>query len=162
MDEPLHPVDFTADELATWSSFATMLEWLPVALDVQLQRDSNMSHFEYGLLYALSRAEGRTVRMSTLAGFANSTLSRLSRAVARLERRGWVQRSPDPIDGRVTTATLTPRGLDVTRAATPAHVALVRTLVFGSLTGGQAEELRRISSQIASSISADGRWVSGG
>ncbi|WP_405135802.1 MarR family winged helix-turn-helix transcriptional regulator [Nocardia sp. NBC_01388] len=149
---------FTPDELETWSALATLLEWLPLALDTQLQRDSGMSHFEFGVLFALSRAADETLRMSTLAGYANSTLSRLSRAVARLERRDWVRRAPDPHDGRITIAILTSAGRDAARTAAPGHVALVRKLVFDSLTRAQAQRLGHSSLRIAEAIRADGPW----
>ena len=151
---------FTADELETWSSVATLLEWLPAALDAQMQRDSQISHFEYGILFALSRAAERTLAMKDLAGFANSTLSRLSRAVARLERRGWVTRCPDPDDGRTTIASLTDSGLAAMSAATPDHVAFVRRVVFESLTPTQAHELGTASRRIASAIRDEGGWRS--
>ena len=46
-------------ELETWASLATLLEWLPAALDAQLQRDAGLTHFEYGVLYALAHADDR-------------------------------------------------------------------------------------------------------
>lgn len=98
------------DDLQTWATLATVLEWLPSALDTQLLHDSELTHFEYGILYALADAPDLTLRMSVLAGYANSSLSRLSRAVARLESRGWVRRATDPSDGRYTLATLTAEG----------------------------------------------------
>lgn len=152
------PDVFTPDELETWSALATLLEWLPAALDAQLQHDSGISHFEFGVLFALSEAEETTLRMSELASYANSTLSRLSRAVARLERKEWVHRAPDPSDGRITIARLTGRGHDAVRAATPGHVALVRRLVFDSLTRAQAQQLRVISRRVAAAIRTEDGW----
>lgn len=152
------PSAFTADELETWSSIATLLEWLPAALDAQMQRDSQISHFEYGILFALSQAKEETLAMKELAGFANSTLSRLSRAVARLERQGWVTRCPDPEDGRTTIASLTEAGRAAMRAATPGHVALVRRVVFDSLTAAQARALGKASRRITSAIREEGGW----
>jgi DNA-binding MarR family transcriptional regulator len=149
---------FDDDDLATWSSLATLLEWMPAALDAQLQRDSGMAHFEFGILFALSRADEGTLRMSTLAEHANSTLSRLSRAVARHERRGWVARRPDPADGRFTLAVLTDAGRRAVRAAEPGHVALVRRLVFDALSADQARELGASSRRIAAGIRASGSW----
>ena len=151
---------FNPDELEAWSAVATLLEWLPAALDAQMQGDSGISHFEFGILFALSEAEGRSLRMSELAGYANSTLSRLSRAVARLERKQWVRRAPDPRDGRSTIATLTEDGQAAVRAAAPGHVALVRRLVFDSLTRTQARQLRDSSQRITNAIRADGEWKS--
>ncbi|WP_166822784.1 MarR family winged helix-turn-helix transcriptional regulator [Brevibacterium limosum] len=152
------PSAFTADELETWSSIATLLEWLPAALDAQMQRDSQISHFEYGILFALSRAQEETLAMKELAGFANSTLSRLSRAVARLEAKDWVTRCPDPDDGRTTIASLTEAGRTAMRAATPGHVDLVRRVVFGSLTPAQARALGKASRRITSAIREEGSW----
>src|SRR3954453_10845212 len=96
----------TGETLATWASLATLLEWLPPALDAPLLRDAGLTHFEYGILYALADAPDSTLRMSELAAYANSSLTRLSRAIARLEKRGWVLRRPDPTDGRYTLAVL--------------------------------------------------------
>lgn len=150
--------EFDPDELEIWSALATLLEWLPAALDAQLQRDSGMSHFEYGLLFALSRAEGEALRMSTLADYANGTLSRLSRAVARLERRNWVRRAPDPADGRITIASLTDAGRAAALAAAPGHVALVRRVVFDSLSPAAARQLAESSRRIAQSINDGAAW----
>lgn len=150
--------EFDDEQLATWSSLATLLEWLPGALDAQLLRDSGITHFEYGILFALSRADGGTLRMSTLASHANSSLSRLSRAVARLERQDWARRSVDPTDGRYTLATLTDAGRATARLATPGHVELVNRVVFDALTAAQTRQLREISRRITAAIRADGGW----
>jgi DNA-binding MarR family transcriptional regulator len=146
--------------LEIWGSVATLLERLPSTLDAQLLRDSGLTHFEHGVLYALNDAEDRTLRMSTLAGYASSTLSRLSRAVGRLERQGWVQRQPDPTDGRFTLAILTDDGHDKVVESTPAHHALVERLVFDSLSSAQARQLGVISRRISDAIDAAPTWRS--
>lgn len=150
--------DLTGEDLETWAALATVLEWLPPALDAQLQRDARLTHFEYGVLYALASAPDRTLRMSTLAGYANSTLSRLSRAATRLESQGWMHRTPDPADGRSTLATLTDDGARKVREATPGHAATVRRLVLDRLTASQTRQLREISRRIATAVSEDGAW----
>lgn len=122
---PASSSGLSRDHLAAWASLATVLERLPTALDAQLRRDHDLSHYEHGLLYALDSSTERSLRMSTLAGYASSTLSRLSRAISRLETKGWVQRSPDPTDGRFTLAILTDEGHDLVVRSTPAHHALV-------------------------------------
>ncbi|WP_382306183.1 MarR family winged helix-turn-helix transcriptional regulator [Herbiconiux sp. UC225_62] len=146
------------DDLQTWATLATVLEWLPSALDTQLLHDSELTHFEYGILYALADAPDLTLRMSVLAGYANSSLSRLSRAVARLESRGWVRRATDPSDGRYTLATLTAEGQGAYERATPGHVETVHRLVLDPLTTAQKKQLREISRRILRSIRDDGEW----
>lgn len=152
------PPELTGEDLETWAALATVLEWLPAALDGQLQRDAQLSHFEYGVLYALAGAPDDTLRMSVLAGYANSTLSRLSRAVTRLETQGWVRRTPDPADGRYTLALLTDLGRAKVQEATPGHAQLVRRLVLDRLTKPQTRQLREISRRIGQGIREDGGW----
>lgn len=155
---PTSALRLTGDDLETWSALATVLEWLPQALDAQLQRDSDMTHFEYGILFALAEASGNSLRMSVLAGFANSSLSRLSRAASRLEAKGWVRRAPDDLDGRYTLAVLTPAGQERVEQATPGHVRTVRQLVLDPLTQAQSRQLREISRRISGAIRADEGW----
>ena len=145
----------TEDEQEAWVAFASMLIWLPTALDDQLQRDSGLSHFEYGILSSLSEADGATLRMSELAIYANGSLSRLSRAVARLEDRGWVARKPDPSDGRYTLAVLTDKGRAVVVEAAPGHAEAVNRLVFDVLTAAQARQLGIIANRILHAIDSE-------
>lgn len=149
---------FSAEDLETWSALATVLEWLPAALDASLQRDSELTHFEYGILFALSDAPHHRLRMAVLASYANSSLSRLSRAVSRLEAKGWVLRSPDPDDGRSTLATLTDPGVEKCRSASPGHAQTVHRLVLDALTRAQARQLRTISQRITLAIRDEPGW----
>ena len=142
------------EERLAWTRFASMLIWLPAALDDQLGHDSGFSHYEYGILAALSDADASTLRMSELVIYANGSLSRLSRGVARLEGRGWVTRKPDPTDGRYTLATLTDNGRAVLVEAAPGHVEAVNRLVFDVLTRVQARQLGIIARRILSAIDA--------
>jgi DNA-binding MarR family transcriptional regulator len=158
MPDSDNPVVLTGDDLETWAALATVLEWLPAALDAQLQRDANLTHFEYGILFALADAPDRTLRMSVLAGYANSSLTRLSRAVARLEAKGWVRRAPDPSDGRYTLATLTTLGQEKFDQATPGHVHTVNRLILNPLTQPQTRQLREISRRIMHAIRDEEGW----
>ncbi|RFA11712.1 hypothetical protein B7R22_18185 [Subtercola boreus] len=96
--------------------------------------------------------------MSTLAGYSNSSLSRLSRAVARLEKKNWVTRSPDSTDGRFTLATLTKLGRTRVDQAQPSHVELVNRLIFEPLSQAQARQLGTISTRITSAIRSEDGW----
>lgn len=158
MTDPAGSPALTGEALETWASLATVLEWLPAALDGQLQRDADLSHFEYGLMYALSAAPDRRLRMSVLAGYAHCTLSRLSRATTRLEARGWVRREPDPRDGRYTLAVLTEAGQRRVHDATPGHVRTVQELVLDPLTSAQVRQLREISRRILRALGDEKGW----
>ena len=140
------------DEQAVWFSLMGTLMRLPSALDAQLRRDAGLSHFEYQVLAGLSMAEARTMRMSDIAYFAESSLSRLSHACTRLEGQGWLTRHVDPDDRRATIATLTDAGYAKVVEAAPGHVRMVRTLVFDPLTRAQVKQLGEITARIEAAI----------
>lgn len=140
------------DEQAVWFSLVGVFMRLPSALDAQLRRDSGLSHFEYQILAGLSMTDNRTMRMSDIAYFAESSLSRLSHACRRLEAHGWLTRNADTEDGRATVATLTEAGYAKVAEAAPGHVRTVRTLVFDPLTRAQVKELGDIATRIDAAI----------
>jgi DNA-binding MarR family transcriptional regulator len=144
------------DERLTWFALVSLLMRLPAALDAQLQRDAGISHFEYQVLAGLSMASGRTLRMSVLAEFAEGSLPRLSQVVGRLEKRGWIRRTPDPADGRYTLASLTDEGWKKVVATAPGHVDEVRRLVFDPLTKAQQRQLRTIGERINRAVDPEG------
>ncbi|WP_329529941.1 MarR family transcriptional regulator [Streptomyces sp. NBC_01450] len=131
----------TPAELASWMSVVRLVSRLPWAIDAQLQRDAELSMVEYMALAMLAEAPEWTLRMSTLAEHTNSSLSRLSHMVKRLESRGYVRREPDQSDGRFTNAILLPDGMRKLESAAPGHVAHVRHLVVDNLS---SERLRRL------------------
>lgn len=150
-----HPAPrwLTEEEQAAWRTLIAVTVRLPAALDRQLQRDAGISHFDYQVLAGLSEAPERTLRMSALAALTESSLSRLSQVVARLEKNGWVRRIPDPTDGRYTLAILTTDGWDKVVATAPGHVEAVRAHVFDTLTKAQISQLTTIGQRIMSAIS---------
>ncbi|GAB1512786.1 MarR family winged helix-turn-helix transcriptional regulator [Actinophytocola sp. KF-1] len=131
-----------------WRSFLSATLGLTDALARQLQRDAGMPHAYYEILVALSEAPDRTMRMSELAGVRNSSRSRLSHAVARLEEAGWVRRRDCPTDKRGSFAMLTDEGYAALEAAAPGHVTEVRARLFDQLTPEQVEQLGEISRAI--------------
>ena len=158
----------TEREQQVWRSFLSASLGLSDALARQLQRDAGMPHAYYEILVALSEAPDRTLRMSELAGIRNSSRSRLSHAIARLEETGWVSRRGCPTDKRGSYAILTDAGFAALEAAAPGHVTEVREKLFDQLTPEQIEQLGEISDAIqrglgtqpairCPSLTADGR-----
>lgn len=144
------------NEATAWMALMSSVMWLPSALDTQLRRDAGITHIEYGVLSSLSSSPQRTMRLRDLARIANSTLSRLSKVIDRLSDQGWVQRRPDPDDGRSTLATLTDTGWAKVTSTAPAHVRRVRELVFDQLTPAEVEQLAAIASKISATVGPDG------
>jgi DNA-binding MarR family transcriptional regulator len=98
--------------------------------------------------------------MSVLATTTGSSLPRLSQAVARLEKRGWLARRPDPDDGRYTLALLTAAGRRQLQDVAPAHVDTVRKVVFDRLTQSQTRQLGAICQRILDGLPPDDSWPS--
>lgn len=147
----------SADEMSAWRKFVAVVELLPGALDGQLQRDADLSHFEYFVLAMLSEAPERTLRMTELGSETNSTLPRLSHVVSRLEKRGLIERHPCPEDRRATNATLTEAGWEKVVETAPGHVGAVRETVIDPLDSRDIADLDRIMGRMLARLDPDSR-----
>jgi DNA-binding MarR family transcriptional regulator len=136
------------EQQAAWRPVVALLLRLPAALDAELQRDAGINHFDYLVLSGLSEAPDRTLRMSELAAMANSSLSRLSHVVSRLEARGWVRRESCPGDGRFINAVLTEEGWQKVVATAPGHVTAVRDLLVDTLTKEEFAQFGVIAAKV--------------
>ena len=150
-----------AQEQEVWRAFLTAIRLLTDELDRELQRDANMPHTYYEILVALSEAPSRTLRMNQLADVCQSSRSRLSHAVARLEEAGWVRREACPTDKRGALAVMTDRGFAAIEAAAPGHVEAVRRSVFDVLTDEQVRQLGEISAAIRDGLRLNGAEAGG-
>jgi DNA-binding MarR family transcriptional regulator len=137
---------------AAWRAVARLITKLPATLESDLQRTAGLTLFEYEVLSLLSEADASTLQMSELAAGTNSSLSRLSHVVSRLERRGWVTRQACPGDGRATQAVLTESGMAKVVETAPDHVRAVRELVIDALTPAQLRQLGTAAAKIAQRI----------
>jgi len=140
------------EEQRVWRSYVHATTLLEDHLDRQLQRDVGMPHIYYGLLVGLAESPRRRLRMTELAMKAKITRSRLSHAIARLERNGWVLREDCPDDKRGQFAVLTEQGLEMLKGAAPGHVTAVRNAVFDRLTPEQLKSLGEIMQIVAEGL----------
>ncbi|MFH9068955.1 MarR family winged helix-turn-helix transcriptional regulator [Streptomyces alboflavus] len=138
----------SAPEKEAWTGLVSLALLLPGRLESPLQQEAGLTLFEYLTLSHVSEAPERRLRMSELAYLANGSLSRLSNVVKRFEKRGWMERWPDPDDGRYTIAALTDAGYDVVVAAAPTHVRSVRRLVLDRLSAADQQALARIAEKL--------------
>ena len=132
----------TSAQQRAWRELTILMTQLPVVLEAQLKRDAGLSYLEYYVMAALSDRPERAMRLSDLARFINSELSRLSHLIGRLEQRGLVRRMIDCTDGRYTKAVLTDAGYAHLAEAAPSHVAEVKEFVFNALGAADVEALR--------------------
>ncbi|WP_030576409.1 MULTISPECIES: MarR family transcriptional regulator [Streptomyces] len=146
----------TDEEQHAWRAYLHATTLLEDHLDRQLQRDAGMPHIYYGLLVQLSQAPRRRMRMTELARNAKITRSRLSHAIARLEKNGWVRREDCPSDKRGQNAVLTEDGHAMLRRSAPGHVEAVRQAMFDRLTPEQVSSLGEIMRVLATGLEPEG------
>ena len=144
-----------AEEQKAWRAWLYSSQLLLDRLDRELVRATGIPHAYYEILVRLSEAPDRALRMSALAESSQSSRSRLSHAVSRLEENGWVRRESCPEDKRGQVARLTDAGFAALEAAAPAHVESVRRHVFDPLTPEQQAQLRTISTALLDALQAD-------
>ncbi|WP_377641010.1 MarR family winged helix-turn-helix transcriptional regulator [Oryzobacter terrae] len=152
------PVPWLDDaQLHDWRSLMSLVAVLPSALDTQLKRDAGVNAFEYHVLAALSEAPERTLQLSDLAHLSRGSLSRLSHAVTRLERDGWLTRTLCTGDGagRRVEARLTEAGWAKIRETAPGHVREARRLVVDVLSEAELRTLGAAARKVAKAAGLD-------
>lgn len=132
-------------EREAWLALVTIMFTLPGSIESQLHADADLTLAEYLVLAMLSESPDRRRRMTDLATGTNTTPSRLSRIVARLEQDGFVERAGNGTDKRVVLAQITDRGIQKVVDSAPGHVAQVRRTVIDRLTAVQIEQLPDIA-----------------
>jgi DNA-binding MarR family transcriptional regulator len=117
-------------------------------LERELDQGTDVPSSYYEVLVRLSEAPDRRLRMSDLADRSQSSRSRLSHSLARLETLGWIRRQACQSDRRGAFAVLTDRGFAALEAAAPVHVESVRAHLFDPLDSVQLDQLRAISERL--------------
>lgn len=138
----------TRSELRAWFRLVGGMRSLLNALDRQLRDEAGMTHDDYEILSHLHRSIGRTKRMSDLALEVGFSPSRLTHAISRMEKEGWVSRRQGTGDGRVVETHLTQAGVTHLEGVSSGHLATVRKLVFDTLGHERAKALSEAMGEI--------------
>src|SRR5690349_19952136 len=128
--EPPEPTPFTHDEFRFWRGFLQTHRTITDELDHRLLRRHDLTLLHYGVLITLITVPGRRMRMSDIAERVLTSPSGMTRAIARLEAEGLVEREQDDGDRRSFLVTLSPRGVRRLREAQVTHHACVRELLL--------------------------------
>ncbi|WP_101847976.1 MarR family winged helix-turn-helix transcriptional regulator [Zhihengliuella sp. ISTPL4] len=154
MSETRHPRRLDDDELATWLPIIRFVQLLPQVLDRALKDEVGLNHARYAILVTLAGQGEGAVTMTELARIAGLSRSRLSHALDSLEERGWVERTSCSTDKRTLSATLTPAGREMLRAAAPVHVAQIRELILDPLAAEDRQRLQDILGTLLPGVTA--------
>lgn len=122
-------------------------------LDRRLDEELEQRHglglraFEVLLFLAEFSPDG-SKRMAELIAQAPLSQSRMSRLVADLERRGWVQRSRAEDDGRGVRVAITAAGRRKFKAAQATHLQDLDRFFFDRLSQGEVRQLASITAKL--------------
>jgi DNA-binding MarR family transcriptional regulator len=111
----------TAELVDEWRAMLARHAAVSCALEKALEGQHGIGLSEFETLDRLVDAHCSKYRMIDLASDMHLSQSALSRAVARLERDGLVERSMCPDDRRAMFVCLTDQGRRVHRKAVPTH-----------------------------------------
>lgn len=98
-------------------------------LDKALDAEDRITVTEFDVLITLDNAPDRQMRMTDLARATLLSSGGMTRLAGRLERRGLLQRLPDPDDARAFRATLTPEGQRKLEHARTTHDAVLSRML---------------------------------
>jgi DNA-binding MarR family transcriptional regulator len=144
----------TEEEQRAWRGLLRMTSRLNARMNRQLQDEYGISLADYEVLVALSEApEGRLRVFETVDALAWEQ-SRVSHQLARMQRRGLITRQDCATDARGAFAVLTEAGRAAIERAAPAHVEMVRQLVFDGLGHDQLTALTEITTGVLDRLAA--------
>jgi DNA-binding MarR family transcriptional regulator len=149
---------WTQHEADAWIGLLETHKQLTRALDAALDAEHGLGLSTLELLGRLRAAGDEWPRLSALAASTGLSLSRVSRHMDALERRGLVQRRRCATDSRAVEAHLTEEGAGLVRAAEAAHADAVRERFLGQLSEDEvavlASVFRRFAPRAAAACAA--------
>jgi DNA-binding MarR family transcriptional regulator len=129
------------DPVAAWQAVLRAQNRALRAIEQDLHDQGLIPLSWYDVLLELNAAPGRQLRMQDLAARVVLSRTRVSRLVSELERVGYIERVPDPDDGRATLARITEEGRTARRNAAPVYLAGIDKHFNRHLTGAQQDAI---------------------
>ena len=158
-------VDLIVDQ---WRMVRPDLDPSPIAVFGRLSRlsraaearmNENFAHHDmdrsaFDVLVTLRRnGEPYCLTSRELQSAAMVSSAAVAQRLNRLEERGWVRRSTNADDARVTDVVLTEEGFAAVERAMPDHVA-AEAAMLASLTPAEREELARLLGRVLQDVDA--------
>lgn len=129
----------TERERVLWARYNALLTTVPGMIDERMRAATGLSRFQFMLLETLASDPHGQVQLADVARAADSSLSRLSHAITRLEETGLVERRACDADRRASWAVLTPAGAKAVADAREAHAAVMREVLLDRIPEGKHE-----------------------
>ncbi len=132
-----------------WAALTAAHALVTEQLSAALTRTCGLSINEFQILLRADRAAEAGVRLGELGSAVRLTQPSLSRAVARLERHGWLRRAGAPGDGRGVLVSVTASGREVLAQGSAVHTQTISELMLDRLTPDEQDLLARALTRVA-------------
>lgn len=132
-----------------WTALSAAHALVTDELTAALDGACGLSSHEFEVLLRVQHTADGGLRLAALGKMIRLSQPSLSRAVARLEGRGWLRRSGAPGDGRGVLVSITAAGRAATARGAAAHAATIRSLLLDRLTPDEQELLARALARVA-------------
>ena len=132
-----------------WAALTAAHALVTEQLSAALTTACGLSINEFQILLRVDRAADPGVRLGELCSAVPLTQPSLSRAVARLERHGWLHRAGAPGDGRGVMVTITAAGREVLGRGSTVHAQTISELLLDRLTADEQDLLARALTRVA-------------
>lgn len=123
------------------------------ALNDRLRERHGIVTSQYEFLHYLR--EHPQARVADVAARFAIGIGATSKGTDRLERHGWIARSPNPADRRSSLLTLTEEGTRLVSAAETTFAELTAQLITGALTAPQVSALAEALSELRTALERD-------
>ena len=134
-----------------WAALTAAHARITGQLTAALDQACGLSINDFEILLRLDHEPPPGLRPGGLNSAVRLTQPALSRAVARLEHRGYLARAGAAADRRGVLITITAAGRDVLRRAVPVHARAIREFLLDPLTPGERDLLARTLARVAGS-----------
>lgn len=151
-DTTVQPPGPVQDEHAcaqAWAALTAAHTLVTEQLGEALARACGLSINEFQILLRADRGPEAGVRLGELRSAVRLTQPSLSRAVARLERHGWLRRAGAPGDGRGVLVSVTASGREVLARGSAVHTQTISELLLDRLTPDEQGSLARALTRVA-------------
>lgn len=145
------------DPVAAWQAVLRAQNRALRAIEQDLHDKGLIPLSWYDVLLELNAAPGRQLRMQDLAARVVLSRTRVSRLVSELERVGYIERVPDPDDGRATLARITAEGRAARRDAAPVYLAGIEKHFNRHLTAAQQDAVAKGLQRVVDAHEVDPR-----
>jgi DNA-binding MarR family transcriptional regulator len=132
-----------------WAALTAAHARITRQLSAALDQSCGLSINDFEILLRLDQVPPPGMRLGGLHSAVRLTQPALSRAVARLEHRGYLARAGTADDRRGVLITITGVGRDVLRRAVPVHARTIRESLLDPLTPDEQDLLARALARVA-------------